>query len=251
MDAKVDIKTAGRTLDVFEAFEAIKKPTTLSELAGFIGAPISSCHGLVRTLRNRGYLYTVSGRSTLYPTKRLLDVATTIAANDPILERLGPALVKLRDETVETVILGKRQDDHIVYLEVVEGLHTIRYAAKPGKIVPLHSSAIGKAMLGTMRPAELEKFAADKAFERITDNTLTSGGALLDDVAEAQRRGYAITRGENVADVMAIARAFNAGSGLLGIAVAGPLPRMEANLDRYVGMLLETCAEIDQRGSAA
>lgn len=248
MDAKIDIKTAGRTLDVFEAFEAVKKPTTLSELASYIGAPISSCHGLVRTLRNRGYIYSVGGRSTLYPTKRLLEVASTIAAHDPILEQLGPSLVALRDDTVETVILGKKQDDQIVYLEVVEGLHTIRYAAKPGKMTPLHSSAIGKAVLGALAPAELDTFLRQQHFDRITDNTLTSAAALSDDIARGRERGYFITRGENVADVMAIARTVRAGAGWLGIAVAGPLPRMEANLARYAEKLIATCDLIEKDG---
>lgn len=245
----MDIKTAGRTLDVFEAFEAVKKPTSLSELASYIGAPVSSCHGLVRTLRNRGYLYSVGGRSLLYPTKRLLEVATTIAAHDPILEQLGPYLAELRDETVETVILGKRQDEQVVYLEVVEGLHTIRYAAKPGKITPLHSASIGKAMLGVLSPKDLEAFAREHALAKVTGNTLTSAEALVADIDEGRNRGYFITRGENVADVMAVARAIKAGNSHLGIAVAGPLQRMEANLDRYVASLLAICARIEKETS--
>lgn len=245
MDAKMDIKTAGRTLDVFEAFEATKKPVSLSELAAQIGAPMSSCHGLVRTLRNRGYLYSVAGRSMLYPTKRLLEVATTIAAHDPILERLGPLLVALRDETEETVILGKRQDDHITYLEVIEGLHTIRYAAKPGKIVPLHSSAIGKAYLGSFKEAELEKFIRENKLERITSNTLTGSAELIEDIRSSSERGYYLTSGENVVDVMGIARIIGIGSNLLGLAIAGPLPRMKANLDHYVAKLKAACTNLE------
>lgn len=231
---------------MFEAFEAVKKPTTLSELASQIGAPVSSCHGLVRTLRNRGYLYSVGGRSALYPTKRLLEVASTIAAHDPILEQLGPSLSALRDSTTETVILGKRQDDRIVYLEVVEGLNTIRYAAKPGKMVPLHSSAIGKAMLATLTAKELDALIISGGLEQITDNTLTNADTLRTDIEAGRERGYFITRGENVADVMGIARAVRAGSGWLGIAVAGPLSRMEAKLEANVRLLIETCDAIEK-----
>lgn len=248
MDAKMDIKTAGRTLDVFEAFEANKKPASLSELAAQIGAPMSSCHGLVRTLRNRGYLYSVSGRNLLYPTKRLLDVATTISAHDPVLEQLGPMLVALRDETAETVILGKRYEDHIVYLEVVEGLHTIRYAAKPGKIVPLHSSAIGKASLGNLSETELKKFINERKLAKVTPNTLNRTTALIDDLRISARRGYYMTNGENVVDVMGIARMIAIGSDRLGIAVAGPLPRMKANLKKYVSKLNTACRQIETIG---
>ena len=246
MDAKLDVKTAGRTLDVFEAFEALKRPVTLSELALHIEAPMSSCHGLVTTLRNRGYLYSPSRRE-LYPTKRLFDVASAISARDPILERLGPALAALRDETAETVILGKRQDDRIVYLDVVEGPQTIRYVARPGKMTPLHSSAIGKAMLGEMTERELETFV-QAPLPRITDRTLTDAGVLCADIKAGRERGYFATRGENVADVMGVARTIHVGAGSLGIAIAGPLPRMEANLESCVAKLRAACAAIEQVG---
>ena len=51
------VKAAARALDLFEAFSEAQRPLTLTELAQRIGAPMSSCHALVRTLRARGYLY--------------------------------------------------------------------------------------------------------------------------------------------------------------------------------------------------
>jgi DNA-binding IclR family transcriptional regulator len=246
MNAKNSVKTAGRTLDVFEAFQVLRKPVGLSELAAFIKAPMSSCHGLVHTLRNRGYLYSIGSRSTFYPTKRMLEIATVIAAHDPILEQLGPLLAALRDETGETIILGKRQQDAVVYIDVVEGLHTIRYAALPGKLTPLHSSAIGKAMLGQLTSVELEEFAATLSLPKITEHTLTDAGALVADIEEGRGRSYFVTRGENVADVMAVASVVRKGPDHLGIAIAGPVPRVTANFDRYVTCLQAACKSAER-----
>ena len=58
----MNVKTAGRTLDLFEAFARERKPLSLSQLARAIGAPVSSCFGIVRTLEARGYLYEVKAR---------------------------------------------------------------------------------------------------------------------------------------------------------------------------------------------
>jgi IclR family transcriptional regulator, acetate operon repressor len=251
MIAKSDVKTAGRTLDVFEAFRAIRKPRTLSELAALIGAPVSSCHGLVRTLRNRGYLYSVGDRNALYPTKRMLEMATVIAAHDPILEQIGPVLVALRDKTRETVILGKRQHDAIVYLEVVEGLHTIRYAAQPGKIVPLYSSAIGKTMLGQLTSATLAETLRGLKLARVTSKTITDRDTLAKDIACGRERGYFMTNGENVDDVMAIAAPIRAQSDWLGIAIAGPVARMERQLDQYLGRLRAACRQVERQKESA
>jgi DNA-binding IclR family transcriptional regulator len=150
------VKTAARTLQVFEAFAESRQPLTLSELARRIDMPVSSSHALLRTLQNLGYVYVLEQRKWVYPTKRLLQIAQAIALHDPLLETLAPILTQLRDALGETVILGKRQGHAVVYLEVIEGTHTVRYAARPGDTKPLHSSAIGKAMLGELSDERLE-----------------------------------------------------------------------------------------------
>ncbi len=136
-------------MEVFETFKEQKRPLSLSEIADEINTPISTCHEIVRTLRDRGYLYLVNGRS-FYPTGRIVACARAIAANDPIVHRLAPALEQLRDATGETVILGKLQRDHVVYLAIEEGRQTIRYGASIGDSKPLHSSAIGKATVAQL-----------------------------------------------------------------------------------------------------
>jgi DNA-binding IclR family transcriptional regulator len=233
MNVNSSVKSAGRALDVLEAFAAGRKPLTLNQLANAIGAPVSSCHGLVRTLQGRGYLYE-AGRRSLYPTKRLLDIGRTIVAHDPVLERLGPVLEGLRDATGETVILGKRQGGRVVYLEVVEGLHTVRYTAAPGEHKPLHSSAIGKALLGSLGGAERAALIATLDLAPITADTITSADALEANLARGRIRGAFATRSENVTDVMALAVPVVVNGETLGVAVAGPLPRMEAAAGDHV-----------------
>jgi DNA-binding IclR family transcriptional regulator len=229
---KTPVKSADRALDVFEAFRLRQRPLSLSEIAEAIGAPASSCHGLIRTLESRGYLYE-AGRRLLYPTRRLYDVARDIMAHDPVLERVEPELARLRDATRETVILGKRQDDGVVYLDVLEGPHTIRYSAAPGEVKPLHSSAIGKAMLGSLPEDELERLLPQLDLARVTENTLTTANRLAKDIAAGRDLGYFVTRGENVADVMAVAANLVLNGEPYGIAVAGPIQRMAPMLTEH------------------
>ena len=49
-----DVKTAVRTLKLFEAFAVRKQPLVLSELAEQLEIPPSSCLLLIRTLLQRG-----------------------------------------------------------------------------------------------------------------------------------------------------------------------------------------------------
>src|SRR5258708_39924355 len=50
------VKSADRTLDIFELFAAEPQGLTIAEISGRLGVARSSTHGLVHTLAARGYL---------------------------------------------------------------------------------------------------------------------------------------------------------------------------------------------------
>ncbi len=231
------VPAAARTLDVLETFRGTRRPLSLSELARLTRIPLSTCHGLVRTLEQRGFLYYPTAREA-YPTRKLLEMAREIDAHDPVVGRLAPALARLRDATQETVILGMRQDDSALYLLVLDSPHIVRYTARAGEYKPLHSSAIGKALLGTLPGEALDAWLQSRTLARVTANTITSTRSLKRNVQESHARGYYLTQGENVADVLAVAAPLQVGSLQLAIAVAGPLHRMEAAKAKHVERLL-------------
>ena len=78
------MKSASRTFDLFETFARMQAPITLSDLARQMKMPVSTCFNLVRTFEARGFLYSLGSRRGLYPTKRMLQLVTTIAQHDPI-----------------------------------------------------------------------------------------------------------------------------------------------------------------------
>ena len=230
-----------RIFDVIEAFSECRAPLMLTELAARIGAPKSSCFQLIRAMKERGYIYALGRRRGYYPTRRLFVHAKIIADNDPALGRFEDLAAHLRDLTRETVIIGIRQDDEVVYLDVFEGLHTIRYSAVAGDRKPLHSSAIGKAFLGQLDKRQLAAVLDSGPLAKITPETIVDGSALEDDLARGQRQGYFVTRGENVEDVMACARTIAFAGTTYAIAVAGPMHRMEANEAKISGELIQAC----------
>lgn len=245
----MDVKTAGRTVEVFETFAAAREPLSLTELGRALNAPMSSCLYLVRALENRGYLYAVGARRHIYPTRKLFDIAQAIAGGDSWIERIEPFLKDLRDSSTETVILGKRQGNRVVYLSVFEGPQTIRYSSKVGDLKPLHASSIGKALLSAMQPLELQKLLKKLPLDAATPSTLTDQNALLADIEKSAKRKYSLTRGEYVADVMAIAKPVILGSDQYAIAVAGPLYRMAGDLDTHVEKLFETCKQVESQNN--
>jgi IclR family acetate operon transcriptional repressor len=244
---KPNVTGIERILDIFEAFQAAQRPLSLTDLAEAARIPKSTCHAIVATLTSRGYLYSLTRPRSLYPTKRMYEVTRDILKNDPFVERATPLLERLRDITRETVILGKRQGDGVVYLHVIEGLHAIRYSAKTGDIKPLHSSSIGKALLGSLKEAELRQWFVDRPLPAITTTTITDPKALLEDVRKGRRQGYFQTHGENVSDVWAVATLLDVNKETFAIAVAGPRHRMEGSVQDVAHLVVATGSFISQK----
>ncbi len=243
-DRNENVRTAGRTLLIFEEFANRQEPMSLSELAVRIGSPVSSVHALVKTLRKLGYVYVLDERKLIYPTRRILDIAKRISVNDPVVAVCQPAMARLQERTGETIILGKLQNDVIVYLNVVESAHSIRYSARPGDLKPLFSSAVGKSMLGQMTDDELGKLLEKRNLPAVTSNTITDPVKLLADVKEGRERNYYVTRGENVGDVMGIASTVAFAGEVVGLAIAGPISRLQSREAENAELLLQAVQEI-------
>ena len=242
----MNLKTPGPTLDLFEVFAREGKPLSLSQLARAIGAPVSSCFGIVRTLESRGYLYEVKARGGFYPTKLLFEHARVIAGHDPLAERFVPLLEKLRDQTGETVLVSKRLDRQAVYLEVLESPHSIRYSQKMGEFIPLHASASGKALLGGLAPAVRNELLTGMKLPRVTSRTITSRAALEADLEQGRALGWYVTRGETVADLMAVAVPVAVNGEIYSVALAGPMQRMDGALKRHAKLLTELRAALER-----
>lgn len=248
----MDVKTAGRTVDLFEVFATARRPLTMSEVARALNAPQSSCFNLLRALEAKGYLYAVGGKKQIYPTRKLLNCAEAIADFDPIIPRLQPVLEAIRAETDETVILGSLQKRHVVYLAVAEGQQTIRYISHAGEIKPLHASAIGKSLLMGMPEDDRIRLVSSLDLHAITGNTLTSPAEVLKELKAAEAVRYTKTVGEGVMDVAAVACPLKIDGLMYGVAVAGPSARVVpaiANLANTIQSHLSTLENLASHDS--
>jgi DNA-binding IclR family transcriptional regulator len=244
MVSNVAVTAVERALDILELFQRSQTPLSLTRIAQALDMPKSSCHAIVNTLIARGYLYSLQRPRALYPTRRLHDIALEILHGDPFVPKAAPVLERLREASGETVILGRRQGDSVLYLHVIEGPQAIRYSAKAGEFKPLYSSAVGKAILGSLKQAELRKLAAALALEPVTDATITDADKLAGEILEGRRRGYFVTRGENVADVWAVSAFFTVNEETFAVAIAGPAHRLEKSVEACARQVAAACREL-------
>ena len=86
------VKSADRTVQLLEAFAAAGEALGVAELARRLAIPVSACHGRLKSLEDRGYLYELGPRKGWYPTLRWLQQARLVAARDPLLKRVAARL---------------------------------------------------------------------------------------------------------------------------------------------------------------
>lgn len=184
----MSVKTALRVIEIIETYAREKRALPLSELARLLDVPVSSCLALIRTLTGLGYLYETGRRQGYYPTGRLLAMAQRIARADPVLDRVYPALVELRDATRETVVFAKlAQDGRVVYLDVLDSPHTIRYAPVAGEFRTLHANSLGKALMSLMDEPARDALLAATPLTRYNERTLVTRDAVLQDIDRSRQ----------------------------------------------------------------
>lgn len=245
----MDVKSAGRVLDIFEAFSDLKAPAPVKRLADYMQIPVSSCFNLVRTIEHRGYLYTTD-QSGVYPTRRLLHLARNIAANEPVAARVSPHLSALCDITGESTCLAQLRGLQAVYLDVYESRQEVRYCIQSGETRDLQTNSMGKAILASVSGDQREAILHRLKKMLSSATKPWTGNELRRDLGEGRKRGWYTSYGaKTLTDAFGIAMPLQIGEEWYAICVAGPRFRMEPLLNRHVTALRGTVDQICREGS--
>ncbi|CAN5296232.1 IclR family transcriptional regulator [soil metagenome] len=244
-----DSKGVSRTLAIFEAFARARKPLTLTELSKGLDVPMSSCLHLMHTMVRRGYAYSLGTRRGYYPSVRMKQNVDAIARHDPLLQHVGPVMDSLRARTRETVLVAQRIDDMAIILDIYESPQYIRYSARVGELRPLYSTAIGKALLGMMKPDELVKTLDGMDMQPVTASTITNREVLERQLDESRERGWYLSDAENISDLFGISAPIDFDGQVFAIAVSGPLQRIKDNLDSNVAALKDAVSQLAALGA--
>jgi DNA-binding IclR family transcriptional regulator len=245
-------KIVERTLDFLELFAEEKRALSLSDISRLLKIPVSSCHDVLQTLQDRGYIYELAPRAGYYPTRRLLDLGGMIADHDPVTLRADILLRAMRDSMDESVMLAKATGLDASCLLAFEPSHPLRFRAKVGdRVSSLHATSAGKAILSSRSERDFGACLKSLPLKPFTKHTITSRSALRDEIEAGRRRGWFLDREESLEGVMTLSSAF-AWNGLTYIVtIAGPASRIEPRLDWMAGLLVDACRRLEMRREVA
>jgi IclR family KDG regulon transcriptional repressor len=184
-----------RAIQVLELLVEEGDPLTLSGIAARTGIPMASCHAIVHTLRDAGYLRRRSeGRSQYWePTLALYHLGSTLVARNGIRDIAQPSLRELSDKLGVPAHLGVLAGTDVTYVAKAAAPSFIQFDTYPGKRSPFHLTALGRAIAAYLPRDEREAL-------------LEGHGRRLRKILEdAHEAGYAVEDGEEMDGVGCIA----------------------------------------------
>ncbi|MET0476209.1 MAG: helix-turn-helix domain-containing protein [Mycobacterium sp.] len=103
---------------------------------------------LLRTLESTGFVR--KDEVGLYrPGSRIIQLGAQALSDESLIDLAGSAMEELATETGESVYLSvEGHAATAVYINIVEGTHSVRHASWVGRTVPLDTSAAGHALRG-------------------------------------------------------------------------------------------------------
>lgn len=187
---------------------------------------------MLKTLCGAGYVTQDPNTKTYTVTDKLHRLAAGATGHQELRDLSRPYIVGLRDSFEETVHLGVLRGAKVIYIDKLESQRSIRLVSSVGQEMPLHSTALGKAILSSLPEAERKDLLRRISFERRTARTITKSALLQRDLVIAKSRGWAADKEENEENAICIGAAIVSSKNIVlgAISVSGPSFRMSSRV---------------------
>ena len=150
------ISTLEKGLQVIELL-ARNKSLSVTEVANELGQNRSASHRFLATLHELGYVHKDS-RSRYRLSLKLFELANGIDDIDEVRSITRSFMRELSATHGETVNLGRLEGNDIITIDTVLGTEVIKFDSKIGDRSPVHTLAMGKAILSFRSEAEQDAY---------------------------------------------------------------------------------------------
>ncbi|MBI5440853.1 MAG: IclR family transcriptional regulator [Deltaproteobacteria bacterium] len=241
------LSSLSKGLQVLRKFVFDKEDWGVRELARELGLPKSAAERVLQNLAKDGFLEVrpQDRRYVIGPELWRLGVALRGRKNFPAL---AMSILRRHAEAVnETMVFFTYGGGGVIFEDVAECDHPLRFSLKLGVPYSLHQGPAGKAILAALPAGERER-----VYESLANDPGVDVRTLRAVVEQARVEGYASARGERVQGVIGFAAPVLGPEGGLrgGVGLYLPEARYRAeNRQRYVDTV-KACAD-DVRSVAA
>ena len=219
------VTALARGLDVLQCFGASASSLGNAELSARCGLPKATVSRLTHTLIELGYLEreAAEGKYRLGPA--VLSLGYAYLSGQDIRERARPLMRQLAEATETTVVLGARDRDRMVVLELAQGHPMFRLNLEVGTRVPPNLTALGRARFCALPKPAADRWLAELESQHSGPNWPRTRRGILKAIADYQSSGFCYSLGDWYKDMYAVGVPLitSPGQAPLALSVSGPL----------------------------
>jgi IclR family transcriptional regulator, KDG regulon repressor len=240
------VDRALRILDLFDEYETELKITDISEK---MQLHKSTVHSLLKTLQNHHYIEQNMENGKYRLGMKLFERGNLVIRSLDIRTIAKRHLIDLSVKTGNTVHLVILDGKEGIYIDKVEGASATVLYSRIGRRIPVHSSAVGKALVGYKNMEELKEILKDYIYKKQTVNTITNEKDFIAELKKVRENGYALDSEENEPGITCIAVPIwdHSGSVVAALSMSQPSARLHPlEQERSVQMLKKAAKEISE-----
>ena len=218
-----------KVLQIIEVMADSKGPLRLQDIAQRTEIPAATALRLVNTLVEKGYAFQDQNTLRYGLTLQLARIGSQIRGQISLRDCARPIMEQLAAHCREACCLAVEENAQVVYIELVDGPDNIlRIMQYIGKRAPMYCTGIGKLLLLNKSEQEIRQLLERTGMKRYTDNTLTTPEALLRELEQVRRQGWAMDNEECELGARCVAASVRDYTGRIigGISISGPTTRL-------------------------
>ena len=235
-----------RGLKILELLACSERPLGVTEIGTEIGVDKSAAYRLLALLVACGYVEQVPETKRYQLTTRLVELSRAVVARLELLTLAKPFLRALALRTGQSVHLAVMRDWRVVYLDEALPASHLRVDVPVGGLAPAHCTALGKAILCQLPPADLDRYFSTCELTCHTSRTLATRAALAADLARARERGYAVDDEEFHEGVRCLAAPVcdHTGQVIAALGISGPAA---SDIPSFASQVVATAGHLSRR----
>lgn len=244
-EGKNPIQVIDRMMKLLDVLAQHPDPVPLKQLALETGLHPSTAHRILGAMTQSGFVD--RSEAGIYRLGiRLLELGSLVKSRISLRDTAMPLMLKLHGATGESVNLGIRAGDEIVYVDrTSSGRSSVRVVHIVGARAPLHTTATGKLFLVEDGLERIRDYVRRTGLPPSTPASITTLPALEKELDRVRRHGVAFDLDEVEAGVRCIAAGIRNDGGELVAGLSLSTPSERFNPD-WAPLVRETADEISR-----
>lgn len=228
------LQSLERGIDLLFLFSEEKPLLSLDDLSKALELPESTTYRLAATLCKKGVLTRSPSGKGYGLHASLLQLLAVVQAQVDIGSLALPSLDALACESGETSQCCLLQGNEVVCAEAVCSANEIRFMPEKGRPVPLHTSALGRAVLAFLPESFLAKYIRRPGLQPVTPHTVTDPRRLREILLQIRTQGWAISFQQNLLGARGVAVPIfdHRNQAIASLGISGPHPRFSGRRAR-------------------